>query len=80
MAQWIEHQPTNQGVAGSIPSEGTCLGCQPGPQWGAYERQAHTDVSFPLFPSPFPSLKNTVSKIFKKKEFKNLFLYPKKIL
>ena len=31
-AQWIEHQPVNQRVAGSIPSQGTCLGCRPGPQ------------------------------------------------
>ena len=23
VAQWIEHQPTNQRVAGSIPSQGT---------------------------------------------------------
>ena len=27
VAQWIEHQPANQRVAGSIPSQGTCLGC-----------------------------------------------------
>ena len=31
-AQWIECQPANQGVVGSIPSQGTCLGCRPGPQ------------------------------------------------
>ena len=32
VAQWIEYQPANQMVAGSIPSQGTCLGCRPGPQ------------------------------------------------
>ena len=29
VAQWIECHPTNQGVAGSIPSQGSCLGCEP---------------------------------------------------
>ena len=32
VAQWIECQPMNQRVAGSIPSQGKCLGCRPGPQ------------------------------------------------
>ena len=32
VARWIEHQPVNQRVASSIPSQGTCLGCRPGPQ------------------------------------------------
>ena len=27
VAQWIECRPENQGIAGSIPSQGTCLGC-----------------------------------------------------
>ena len=31
VAQWIECWPLNRRVAGSIPSQGTCLGCQPGP-------------------------------------------------
>ena len=26
VAQWIEFWPVNQRVAGSIPSQGTCLG------------------------------------------------------
>ena len=30
VAQWIKHQPANQRVAGSIPSQGVCLGCGPG--------------------------------------------------
>ena len=32
VAQWIEHWPVNLRVAGSIPSQGTCLGCRSGPQ------------------------------------------------
>ena len=32
VAQCIERRPANQRVAGSIPSQGTCLGCGPGPQ------------------------------------------------
>ena len=34
VAQWIEHWPVNQRVTGSIPSQGTCLGCRPGPHSG----------------------------------------------
>ena len=52
VAQWTEHQPANQRVAGLIPSQATCLGCGPGPQ-GAHERQPHTDVFLPLFIPPF---------------------------
>ena len=53
VAQWIERGPANQRVAGSIPGQGTCLGCGPGPQEGECERQPHIDVSLPLsFPSP----------------------------
>ena len=57
VAQWIECQPANQRVSGSIPSQGTCLGCRPGPQWGACERQPYIDVSLPLFLLPFPKNK-----------------------
>ena len=56
VAQRIECQPANQRVASSIPSQGTCLGCRPGPQLGAHERQPYVDVSLPLFITPFPSL------------------------
>ena len=52
VAQWIEHRPENQRVAGLIPSQGTCLGCGPGPQEGAPKRQPHIDVSLPLFLPP----------------------------
>ena len=56
VAQWIEYWPVNQRVAVLIPSQGTCLGCRPGPQFGAHERQPHMDISLPLFLPPFPSL------------------------
>ena len=32
VSQWIERGPAKQRVAGSIPSQGTCLGCGPGSQ------------------------------------------------
>ena len=32
VAQWTERRPMNQRVAGSIPSQGTCLDLGPGPQ------------------------------------------------
>ena len=53
VAQWIECWPENQRVTGSIPNQGTCLGCGPGPQMGMHERQPHIDVSLPLFLLPF---------------------------
>ena len=56
VAQWIEHQPVNQRVTSSVPSQGTCLGCGPGPQLGSHKKQSHIDVSLPLFLLPFPLL------------------------
>ena len=53
VAQWIECWPANQSATGSSPSQGTGLGCGPGPQFAACERQPHIDVSLPL---SFPSL------------------------
>ena len=64
VAWWIECQPANHKVADSIPRQGTCLGCRPGPQQGAQDWQPHTDVSLPLLLPLFPS-KN---KFFKKNE------------
>ena len=58
VAHWIECQPANQRVTGSIPSQGICLGCGPGPQQGTSQRQPHINVS--LFSLPCPL------KIFKK--------------
>ena len=56
VAQWNEHKPLNLKVPGLIPSQGTCLGCGPGPWQGARKRQPHIDVSLPLFLLPFFSL------------------------
>ena len=68
VAQWIEYRLANQRVAGSIPSQGTCLGCGPNHQLGACERQpidvslSHRYSSPTLFPS-FPlSLPPPLSK------------------
>ena len=56
MAQWIECQPSNWKVASSIPSQGTCLGCGPGPQLGAWERQWVSLAHWCLSPALSPSL------------------------
>ena len=64
VAEWIKYRPVNQRVAGLIPSQGTCLGCRPGPQYGVSERQPHIDVSLSLSPSLLLSLK--INKIFLK--------------
>ena len=64
VVQWIEGRPVNQRVAGSIPSKGTCLSYEPGPQQGVRERQPHIDVSLPLFLPPFPLSKNKFKNIF----------------
>ena len=54
-AHWIGCQPANQKVAGSIPCQGMCLGCGPGPQLVACRRHL-IDVSLLLFLLHFPSL------------------------
>ena len=51
VAQWIQCQPENQRVAGLIPSQGTCLGFEPGPHLGARESQPLAHQCFSL-PSP----------------------------
>ena len=62
VAQWVEHWPANQKVAGLIPGQGTCLGCRPGPQWGGGCERQLINVSLTLmffsffFPPPFSSL------------------------
>ena len=66
VAQWTECQPANLRVAGLIRSQGTCLGCRPGPWEGTCEGQPHTDVSLPLSSSLHLSLK--IKKIIKKKD------------
>ena len=65
-------------VTGSIPSQGTCLGCGPGPLQGVCQRQPYIDVSFLLFLPPF-----LLNKIFKINKYdlnlyhSNYKLYPK---
>ena len=56
VAHYIAHRPVNQRVTSSTPNQGTCLYCGPGPQQGACRKQAHIDVSLPLFLSLFPSV------------------------
>ena len=59
VAQWIEHQPANQRVISSIPSQGTCLGYWAGPQLEEYERQlTHVSLTHGFFTPSFslPSL------------------------
>ena len=56
VAQWNEHKPLNLKVPGLIPSQGTCLGCGPGPHLVARKRQPHIDVSLRFSLPPFPSL------------------------
>ena len=52
VAQWIEHWPVSQRVAGSIPSWGTCLGCEPGQvPSGGHARGNHAWMFLSL-PSP----------------------------
>ena len=63
-ADWcgsVDWVPICGKVAGSIPSQGTCLGFGPGPQLGAWEIQPIAislthHVSLPLFLPPLPSL------------------------
>ena len=60
VTQYVEHWPLKWRVTGSIPGQGTCLGCRPGfwARWGACERQP-IDISLTcqcFSPSLFPSL------------------------
>ena len=69
VAQWIERWPVDQKAASWIPSQDACLGCRPGPQLGACERQlinlSHTSM-FPSLPPSFLLSKNKQIKSFKK--------------
>ena len=55
VAQWIERQPANQKVTGSIPSQGTCLGCRPGPPVGGMQEAIDRCVSCTLMILSLPS-------------------------
>ena len=58
-----------QKVTSSIPSQGTCLSCGPGPQLGACERQL-INVSLSLF-LPHPLSLKIIFKILKNKREKH---------
>ena len=63
VAQWAGHHLANRKVTESIPGQGTCLGCGPGPWLGVCERQlinvSHTlMLLFLPFLPPFPLSKN----------------------
>ena len=69
VTQWIERRPANQKVAGSIPSQGPCLGCRltRSPVGGGGERKLimyflHPDVSL-----SYSLSKNKYIKYFLKK-------------
>ena len=57
VAQRIECRPSNQGVASSIPNQGTRLGCVLGPHWGKWGATTHWCFSPSLSPSLTLSLK-----------------------
>ena len=44
VAQWVGCHPANRKLTCLIPSQGRCLHCGPGPQWGTREKQS-VDVS-----------------------------------
>ena len=62
MAELSGHRPTKQKVGGSIPGQGTFLGCGPGPPSRACGKQPSTvfllyiDVSLLLLLTPSPPL------------------------
>ena len=70
VAQWTECWPVHQRVTSSIPGQGTCLDCGPGPQLGTWDKQPHIDISSLYFSLPSP-----LSKINFKKSFKKLDAY-----
>ena len=80
MAQMVGVSSHNQKVAGSIPSQRTCLGCRFDPLseclWEA------TDQYFShrcFFLSPFPTLSNENKiKLFKKEKYLILLVLPNK--
>ena len=61
VAQLVGRHPTKRKVAGSIPGQGTCLGCRFSLQSGCRRNNrlmffSYIDVSLPLFLPPFLSL------------------------
>ena len=70
VAQKIKCQPANQKVAGSISSQGTCLGFSPGSPVGGVQEAINQCISCALMflslffslPSPLP--KEYINKMF----------------
>ena len=56
VVQFVGHRTKKRNVAGSVPGQGTGLGCWPGPCQDAHARGnlsmslSHVDVSLPSFP------------------------------
>ena len=68
VAQWNAHRLANGKVAGSFPSQGTCLGCWArSPVGGMWKATTHWCFSPSLSPSLPLSLKNKINKIFFRK-------------
>ena len=71
VAQWVEHGPANQRVSSSIPSQGTCLGCGPGPWLRACERQpVNVSLTRQCFSPSLPIPLKINLKILKNKQRK----------
>ena len=69
VAQLVGPHPANWKVAGLIPSQGTCLGCRPGPQLGHVQKVGDRCFSITLlFLSLLLSLKINLKNL-KKKEY-----------
>ena len=67
VAQGFEHRPVNPKVAGSIPSQGTCLGHRPGPSWGCMTgNQCVSHICFSPSLCPSLPLSLQINKIFLK--------------
>ena len=75
MAQGTECWSANQKVASSIPGQGTCLGCGPGPQLG-HVRGNHTLMFLPLSFSLPLSLKINKSSFLTPVQAERSFLPP----
>ena len=60
VGQWFKHQPVNQKVTSSIPSQGTCPGCEV-PSWGCAKGNQQTPLA-PIFLSLSFSLPSPLSK------------------
>ena len=64
---WLSGLNTSLRTKGSpvrFPGQDTCLGCRPGSQRGAHERQPHTDVSLLFSLPPFPFSKSKLINFF----------------